>query len=97
MIKPPKIREQMVRLKTRKFTVRFWFSSPVNIEGKVGDVLTKLQSELDYALSDYALSGDTTTVADFIASKLPDETPLAAMEVLLNSNHSGTVDYFEWP
>lgn len=91
MIKPPKIREQMVRLKTRQFTIRFWFSRRIGPQGI--DALATLREDLNASVFD----DDTDAIADFIRDKLPTGMPVAAMEILLNSNHSGTVDYFEWP
>ena len=92
MIKPPKIREQMVRLKTRSYTIRFWFSRNISTEPLIERAFREIKDILDRGVFP-----DTNAVAITIAEILPDGTPLAAMEVLFNSNHSGTVDYFEWP
>jgi hypothetical protein len=90
-----KFREDMVRLKTARFIIRFWFKSPADVVKREKDrpaILSGFKSRIE----DRNIL-TTEAVIELADAFFDEHDGIAAIEVLGAAFLSGTVSYYDWP
>lgn len=94
----PKFRELMRRIKTDKWTIRFWFNADAEVfQHIISDAFENSLVLLGHKIKQLPTTPETTPVKDCIENHFGPADGLAACEILSNGTHNGVVLYYEWP
>lgn len=91
-MRKPLFREQMIRIKLDKWTLRFWFNIKL-MAPRQPIVLERVKVIRERC----AIETSPDQIEFIIMNTFDDADGLSAIEILHNSNMCGIISYFEWP